>query len=132
MNVFFLRSSQLRGFDFRGMGPRDLNAVNRDALGGNNYVAAKVEYGFPIGFAEDLGVSGGLFFDMGSVWGLDNTNGAGGPNSVDDSFRLRSAVGFSLFWETPIGPLTFNFSKAIKSEVYDEERTFDVSVTARF
>jgi len=129
---FFFRSSQLRGFKFRGTGPRDLAAVNQDALGGNNYVLGKLEFGFPIGFAEDLGVSGGLFVDAGSVWGLQNTDGAGGPGSVDDSFSLRSSVGFSLFWETPLGPLTFNFSEQISSEDFDEERTFDVSVTARF
>ncbi|MEM9342640.1 MAG: outer membrane protein assembly factor BamA [Pseudomonadota bacterium] len=129
---FFLRSSQLRGFEFRGVGPRDTAAVNQDALGGNNYVLGKLEFGFPIGFAEELGVSGGLFVDAGSVWGLQNTDGAGGPGSVDDSFSLRSSVGFSLFWETPLGPLTFNFSEQLKSEDFDRERTFDVTVTARF
>lgn len=129
---FFLSSTQLRGFEFRGLGPRDLAARNRDALGGLNYAVARFEYGFPIGFVEDLGISGGLFLDVGSVWSLDNTNGAGGPGSVDDDFRLRSSVGLSLFWETPIGPLTFNFAEAIRSERYDEERTFDIALTARF
>ena len=129
---FFLSSSQLRGFDFRGIGPRDLNAANRDALGGLNYVAARFEYGFPIGFLEDIGISGGLFFDTGSVWSLDNTNGAGGPGSVDDSFSLRSAVGLSLFWDTPVGPLTFNFSEAVQAEDFDETRSFDITITARF
>lgn len=129
---FFLSSSQLRGFEFRGIGPRDLDAGNRDALGGLNYAVARFEYGFPIGFVEDLGISGGLFLDVGSVWSLDNTNGAGGPGSVDDGFNLRSSVGFSLFWDTPIGPLTFNFSEAIKSKAYDEERSFDIALTARF
>ncbi|MEL6643619.1 MAG: outer membrane protein assembly factor BamA [Pseudomonadota bacterium] len=129
---FFLTSRQLRGFEFRGTGPRDLDAVNEDALGGNNYVSAKFEVDFPIGFAEDLGVSGGVFLDMASVWGLDNTDGAGGPGSVDDSFSLRSSIGFSLFWETPIGPLTFNFSQPLEKEDFDLERSFDIAITARF
>ncbi|NNF72086.1 MAG: outer membrane protein assembly factor BamA [Rhodobacteraceae bacterium] len=129
---FFLSSRQLRGFDFRGVGPRDLDAVNEDALGGNNYVSARFEVDFPIGFAEDVGISGGLFLDAGTVWGLDNTNGAGGVGSVDDGFSLRSAIGFSLFWETPIGPLTFNFSRPIKDEPFDVPRNFDIAITARF
>ncbi len=129
---FFLGSAQLRGFEYKGTGPRDLDAVNQDALGGLNYAVARFEYGFPIGFVEDLGISGGLFLDMGSVWSLDNTDGAGGAGSVDDRFRLRSAAGLSIFWDTPIGPLTFNFSKALKSESYDEERSFDIALTARF
>ncbi len=129
---FFLSSSQLRGFEFRGLGPRDLNAGPRDALGGLNFAVARFDYGFPIGFVEDLGISGGLFLDVGTVWSLDNVNGAGGPNSVDDGFELRSSVGLALFWETPLGPLTFNFAEAIKSESFDQTRTFDISVTARF
>ena len=129
---FFLSSAQLRGFEFRGIGPRDVDAVNDDALGGLNFAVARFEYGFPLGFVEDLGVSGGLFFDVGSVWSLDNTDGAGGPNSVDDDFNLRAAAGLSLFWDTAIGPLTFNFSEAILSEDFDEERSFDVALTARF
>ena len=129
---FFLSSAQLRGFDFRGLGPRDLNAPNMDALGGLNYVAARFEYGFPIGFVADLGISGGVFLDVGTVWSLDNTNGAGGPNSVDDDFNLRSSVGLSIFWDTAIGPLTFNFTEAIRSESFDETRSFDIALTARF
>ncbi|MEM9474049.1 MAG: outer membrane protein assembly factor BamA [Pseudomonadota bacterium] len=129
---FFLTSRQLRGFDFRGTGPRDLDAENDDALGGNNFVSAKFEADFPLGFAEDLGISGGVFLDMASVWGLDNTDGAGGPDSVDDGFSLRSSIGISIFWETPIGPLTFNFSEVLQSEDFDEERSFDIAITARF
>ena len=129
---FFLTSRQLRGFDFRGTGPRDLDAENDDALGGNNFVSAKFEADFPLGFAEDLGISGGVFLDMASVWGLDNTDGAGGPDSVDDSYSLRSSIGYSILWETPIGPLTFNFSEVLQSEDFDEERSFDIAITARF
>ena len=129
---FFLSSRQLRGFDFRGVGPRDTIAANNDALGGNNYVAARFEMEFPIGFAEDVGISGGVFLDIGTVWGLDNRDGAGGVNSVDDGLSLRSAIGFSLFWETPIGPLTFNFSRPIQEEPFDEPRNFDIALTARF
>ena len=129
---FFLSTSQLRGFAFRGVGPRDLDAANQDALGGNNYVSGRLEFGFPIGFAEEVGISGGLFLDVGSVWGLDNTDGAGGPGSVDDSFSLRSSIGFALFWDTPFGPLAFNFSEPLEAEEFDETRSFDVSFSTRF
>ena len=129
---FFLSTQQLRGFDFRGVGPRDLDAVNEDPLGGNNFVSARFEFGFPIGFAEEIGLSGGLFFDVGSVWGLDDTDGAGGPESVDDSFKLRSSVGLTLFWETALGPLAFNFSYPVAKEDFDEDRSFDITFSTRF
>jgi outer membrane protein insertion porin family len=127
---FFLSTRQLRGFEFRGLGPRDLNAPNEDALGGNYYAVARFEADFPVGLPEEYGISAGVFLDVGSVWGLDNTAGAGGP--VDDDFSLRSSVGLSIFWTTPIGPLTFNFSNVLESESYDEEQLFDFTITTRF
>lgn len=127
---FFLSTRQIRGFEFRGLGPRDLGAENEDALGGNYYAVARFEADFPLGLPEEYGITGGVFFDMGSVWGLDNTAGAGGP--VDDDFSLRSSVGLSVFWTTPIGPLTFNFANVLQRESYDEEQLFDFTITTRF
>ncbi len=51
---------------------------------------------------------------------------------MDDSFQLRSVIGFSLFWDTPIGPLRFNFTKALLKEDYDEEQNFDLTVSTTF
>jgi outer membrane protein insertion porin family len=127
---FFLSTRQLRGFEFRGLGPRDLGAPNEDALGGNYYAVARFEADFPLGLPEEYGIAAGVFLDVGSVWGLDNTAGAGGP--VDDDFSLRSSIGLSIFWTTPIGPLTFNFSNVLERESYDEEQLFDFTITTRF
>ncbi len=127
---FFMSSNQLRGFEFRGLGPRDLGAVNQDALGGNYYAVARFEADFPLGLPEEYGLTGGVFLDVGSLWGLDNTAGATG--TVDDSANIRSSVGFSLFWTTPIGPLTFNFSRILQKESYDKEQLFDFTITTRF
>lgn len=123
--------SQIRGFESYGIGPRDLNAANRDALGGNYYWVGKVEAEFPIGLPEEYGITGGVFWDVGSVWGLDDTNGTGG-NEVDDSMHVRSAVGVSLFWKSAIGPLRLNFSRAIKKESYDKTQNFDLSLSTQF
>ncbi|MCY4196880.1 MAG: outer membrane protein assembly factor BamA [Rhodobacteraceae bacterium] len=43
-----------------------------DPLGGNYFAAMRLESRFPLGLPEEVGVNGGLFFDMGSVWGLDD------------------------------------------------------------
>ncbi len=129
---FFLSSRQLRGFSFRGVGPRDLVAANEDALGGNYYFSARLNADFPLGLPEELGISGGVFAHAGSVWGLDNTDGAGGAGSVDDSFNLRTSVGVAINWDTPIGPLVFSFSQPISSEDFDEEQVFDISIRTQF
>jgi outer membrane protein insertion porin family len=83
-----------------------------------------------VGLPEEYGIRGGAFFDVGSVWSLDNTAGTTGP--VDDAFHLRSAIGLSVFWTTPIGPLRFNFSRALTKQDYDEERSFDLTISTKF
>ena len=124
---------RLRGFEPKGIGPRDLNVPNQDALGGNLFALARFEAEFPLGLPEEYGITGGLFLDVGSVWSLDNVNGGlDGLSPVDDSANLRSAIGFSVFWTTPIGPLRFNFSRALVKEDYDQEQNFDLTVSTRF
>lgn len=128
---YFVSRRQLRGFASNGIGPRDLEAPNEDALGGNNYVAARFEAEFPLGLPEEYGIEFGAFWDVGTVWDLDDTEGFNGVE-VDDSLSLRSAVGVSIFWDTAIGPLRFNFSRAIRKEDFDEVSNFDFTVATRF
>lgn len=130
---FLVRSSQLRGFDSNGVGPRDLNVTNEDALGGNLFAVMRLESEFPLGLPEEYGIHGGLFFDVGSVWSLDNVNGGpAGADLIDDSFIPRAVIGFSIFWDTPLGPLRFNFTDALVSESYDREQSFDLTISTSF
>lgn len=124
-------SNRIRGFEPNGIGPRDLEAGNQDALGGNYFWALRTEAQFPIGLPEEYGITGGLFADVGSIWGLENTLGEDDV-LVDDSMKIRASVGASIFWTTPIGPLRFNFSKAIKKEDYDDVQNFDLTISTRF
>lgn len=125
---YFLDASKLRGFAPSGVGPRDLTVANQDALGGNMFAVARFETEFPLGIPEEFGITGGMFYDIGSVWGLDNTN----AGAVDDSMYLRSSVGLSLFWSTPIGPLRFNFSQVLDKQSYDEVQNFDLTISTTF
>jgi outer membrane protein insertion porin family len=64
---------------------------------------------------------------------LDNINGGlAGADPVDDGMNLRSSIGLSVFWDTPVGPLRFNFSKALVKEAYDKEQSFDLTVSTKF
>ena len=126
----YFGNGEIRGFETNGIGPRDLTAVNQDALGGNYSAVARFEAEFPLGIPNEYGLKGGLFLDAGSVWSLNDTEGTAGP--VDDSFHLRAVLGVSIFWTTPIGPLRFNFTKAIVKEDYDEEQNFDLTVSTTF
>ncbi|MFD1796174.1 outer membrane protein assembly factor BamA [Paracoccus aurantiacus] len=122
---------RVRGFETNGIGPRDLEAPNEDALGGNYFWVARAEAQFPVGLPEEYGVSGGIFADVGSIWGLQDTAGANGVE-VDDSMNVRAAVGLSIFWTTPIGPLRMNFAKAVAKEDYDETQAFDLTLSTKF
>lgn len=127
----FRGGSKIRGFEPNGIGPRDLGAENEDGLGGNYFWAARAEAQFPVGLPEEYGISGGLFADVGSIWGLDTVQGTDG-HIIDDKMNIRASVGASIFWTTPIGPLRFNFSHAVKKEDYDEEQNFDLTISTRF
>lgn len=124
---YFL-NGKIIGFKTNGLGPRDTTTAANNALGGNMYAVARLEAVFPLGLPEDYGMNGGVFVNAGSVWGLKNTYGVG----VDDGFHLRAAVGFSLFWTTPIGPLRFDFSRAIKKMPYDQVQNFNLSIATKF
>jgi outer membrane protein insertion porin family len=134
----FFGNGKIRGFEANGLGPRDLNATNQDALGGNMYAVTRFESEFPIGLPDEYNIKGGTFLDIGSVWSLNNVNGGllsgctVADCTVDDSMKLRASVGVSLFWTTPIGPLRFNFSKALKKESYDKTRSFDLTISSEF
>jgi outer membrane protein insertion porin family len=133
-----------RGFARNGLGPRDYcgdsgeplctpdqedETVN-DALGGNYYTVFRLDASFPIGIPEEYGVYGGVFGDIGSLWGLDDVNGSMGV--VDDSFHVRSAVGASLFVDTPFAPLRFDYAVPIQKEDYDVVERFRFSIQTRF
>ena len=134
---FQMNSTLFRGFAPYGVGPRTNNTGNVSrALGGNYYTALRLESRFPLGFDEELGISGGTFFDVGSIWGLDDTNDGledgGNPVPVDDSFKLRSTAGVSFFIRTFLGPLRFNFSRPVKKHPGDITQNFEVTLQSNY
>ncbi len=129
-NRFQLSHQTMRGFEPLGIGPREYQGggVQNDALGGHYYAVARLEAEFPVGLPEEYKVSGGVFYDVGSLWGLDQSS----ANVLYDDMSLRHVVGFSVFWDTAMGPLRFDFSKALKKEAFDQEQNFNFSISAEF
>lgn len=127
---FILNPNIMRGFEPGGIGPRDAGPV-QDTLGGNIYVAARFEAEFPLGLPDQLGITGALFYDIGNLWNLDDANPGNLPVlGADGSFR--HVIGFSIIWDSAIGPLRFNFSDAIKKETFDREQSFDLTIQTTF
>ena len=116
----------MRGFEPNGIGPIEGN----EHLGGDNYAVAKFEAEFPLGLPDEYGISGGAFYDIGGIWGVDATNATGPVRSR--KFKDRHVAGVSLFWESPFGPLRFNWSKALQKEPGDVDQAFDLTVRTDF
>lgn len=125
---FFLGGDQFRGFRRGGIGPRDF--ATDDALGGKYFAVARTEVTFPLGLPDDLGFSGGVFVDAGTVFGLDRTRANG--SVVDDSAKWRATVGASLFWDSVLGPLRINVATPLLDERGDRTETFRLTAGTRF
>ncbi|MBO9413318.1 MULTISPECIES: outer membrane protein assembly factor BamA [unclassified Ruegeria] len=131
LDRFVLGPSTFRGFEPSGIGPRDLSNGQDDAIGGNYYWVARFESDFPLGLPEELGLRGGVFYDVGNLYNLDDVNTAG-ADIVGEDGSIRHVIGVSVLWDTPFGPLRFNFSKALVKEDFDQEQNFDLTIQARF
>ncbi|SFQ52857.1 outer membrane protein insertion porin family [Roseivivax halotolerans] len=128
---FFLGSSLMRGFEPGGIGPREVGPGVDDALGGDYFAVARFEAEFPLGLPDEYGVSGGVFYDVGTLWGVENKDNATGSVLYDDA-SIRQVAGVSLFWDTPLGPLRFNFSEALQKEKEDREQNFELTISTDF
>ena len=117
---FFLNGDRMRGFKNLGIGPRDISTS--DALGGETYYVSRNELNFPLGLPDDLGLTGLIFGDVGTVY-----NTAGSSADVKDESSLRAAAGIGLSWLSPFGPVKVYLSKAILKENYDKKEIFRFS-----
>ncbi len=144
---FNLGPSLVRGFAPNGIGPRDvssgqINSVG-NALGGTTYFGGSLELQFPIwGLPRDIGLKGAIFADAGSLFGYNgqtnfSANGVCTPNLSPPLFTqgtcivvggnsatIRSSVGASLIWSSPLGPIRFDFAKALTKSNADQTQFF--------
>ena len=114
------------------IGPRE----GDEPLGGENYAVSRIEANFPIGLPKELGFYGGIFAEAGSLWGLNYDKekieiDANDLKSVDS--QIRSSVGFTLYWSTPIGPLQFNWAKPQQYlSGVDKTENFSFNIASQF
>ncbi|KQP73708.1 MULTISPECIES: outer membrane protein assembly factor BamA [unclassified Methylobacterium] len=143
---FFLGPSLVRGFAPNGIGPRDVGISDSrsNAIGGSTYFGGTVEVQFPLpGVPRDLGLKGAVFADAGTLFGYNgrtqfNVNGdsfingiapGGACNfnqltigvepecvNVRDKMTIRSSVGASILWNSPLGPIRFDYAYALSKD----------------
>jgi len=149
---FFKGGSSFRGFDVAGIGPRELVMTGPaigaetvqygDALGGNLYAIGTAQVTFPTGLPETFGLDAAAFLEFGTLGELDEgskafriiqqTDGSHVTLAVKDAASLRASAGISLFWDSPFGPVQFDFAQPFAYEDYDRRETFRFSTRTQF
>jgi len=102
----------VRGFETATLGPRDTNG---DVLGGNRRIVGSFEALFPMPGYKEKNLRLGTFVDVGNVWGQEEKM---------QPRDLRASVGFSVSWDSPVGPLRFSLGYPVKSRPEDKVERF--------
>jgi len=155
-NRFFRGGSNFRGFDVAGIGPRQVvryydpdtgeqvSMERGSALGGNFYYQGTFELTVPNFLPEEYGIKSAFFVDAGGLGSLydqdivapiaytDSTTGYDAIQYTETDAAFRAATGLSVMWDSPFGPLRFDFSQVLRAEDYDKKETFRFSTTTRF
>ncbi len=132
---FFLTPNTFRGFDTAGLGPRIITTDSKgrlipgDALGAKLYAVGTLEISFPLGLPKEYGILGSVFTDFGTAGLLDDRDKL---DNVRYDASFRASVGVSIFWESPFGPVRFDFSKVVVKEEYDRTESFRFGIGKRF
>jgi len=137
LDNFQMGPNLVRGFAPAGIGPRDLTpGSTNDALGGTMYWGASVEAQTPLYFMpKEVGIKMSVFADAGSLWGYKSETSwavTGETLQVADSAAVRSSVGVGLIWDSPLGPLRFDFAYALTKASYDNTQFFRFSGGTKF
>ena len=120
--------------------------VTERSIGGNAIAVGGVELIVPtpfIGEEYDSQVRSSIFLDVGTVWdtefdfddysGLELT-GTSAERLLDfaDPGLYRASYGLSVQWLSPMGPMVFSFSRALKEQSGDEVKFFSFNIGQTF
>ncbi|MEO9945135.1 outer membrane protein assembly factor BamA [Paraglaciecola sp.] len=135
------------GNDILGDSSSDVVAISTRSLGGNAMVLGGVELIVPTPFVEvdfDNSVRTSLFVDVGNVWDTEfdydaykdltlSTSFNDDPLlDYSDPFLYRASGGISVQWLSPMGPMVFSFSRAIKEREGDDSKFFTFNIGQTF
>jgi outer membrane protein insertion porin family len=112
-----------------------------NALGGTTYFGGTLEVQFPIfGLPRDVGLRGAVFADAGTLFNYEGGNKDGASRVVRPEPRhvsltsprtrriratrpafatsnvIRSSIGVSLLWQSPLGPIRFDYAYALSKD----------------
>ncbi len=124
--------NSVRGFNWYSLGPVIRAPASDDPVhadedlivGGTQTWINNLEIQTPI--VRGAGISGVVFFDAGNAfgdpWGKGNL----------EPFGLRTALGAGIRWQSPIGPLRFEYGVPLKPRENERKSVFDFSIGSFF
>ncbi len=121
-SYFNLGGNKLRGFRNQRVGPKTGNSYT----GGQYFYLLSTETNIDLPI-ENFDITSTLFFDIGSVWGLDDRF-----VSIDDKHSMRSSVGLNFIWDSAIGPINFIFAQPLKERETDATDSFYFDIGYNF
>lgn len=115
--LFLGGANNLRGFDYRDVGPKDENG---EPLGGDVSYYATIELSFPV--IEKI--RGAVFYDVGEV--------SGGPGTFGGGVNSDVGIGLRLFF-LPTGPIRLDYGIPVSSdEANDSSGQFNFNLGYKF
>lgn len=131
---FYLGGYSMRGFESAGIGPKIIdnsNNITDTSVGGTKLFYSNLEIKFPFFTPREFNLFGIFFINAGSVSGIEN-NPEVDKNYIKDKDSIRSAYGFALLWKTPMGNMSFDFSRTLKKEDFDLDESFAFNIGKSF
>jgi outer membrane protein insertion porin family len=150
LDHFQMGPNLVRGFAPNGIGPRDINPYGtQDALGGTKYWGASYELQMPFWFLpKEVGLKGAIYADAGGLLdyqGPTSWTATGEVNvpgctpstpqptpspgtclglQYDKGDLVRTSVGVGLIWQSPFGPLRFDYAVPLTKGKFDRVQQF--------
>lgn len=151
---FFEGAGSFRGFEVAGVGPRFLTGqldrngqIFGQAIGAKIYAIGTAEINLPVPLPKQYGIRAALFSDFGIVGLVDDADKVINDDvaffvdpdgdgifiePVQDDLSLRVTAGVSVSWDSPFGPVRFDFAEVIRREEYDRTEGFRFSAGTSF
>lgn len=129
---FNLGDFSLRGFEYAGVGPRDL--TSNTVLGGKHYYTLQTEFSVPLlTEMRESSLNGIVFADVGNVWGTDIPAGYDRSRmKIVDSHLPRASTGVGILWLTRIAPIRLDYAIPLKKRHYDDTQRWFFRMSTSF